>query len=376
MSTTPSLSWRGQLRQRLGVKLKPPRRLKFTREGKYFTGMTLLVGFGAINTGNNLLYLLLGMMLALIILSGVLSETVLQKLKVRRKLPDRLFAGQPALVELKITNEKPRAATYSIQVLDRIEGVKSADRPGVYFMRLDAGATETSQYRYAFKRRGRFLIEGVEVATRFPFHLFLKSRDLDERDVAVVVFPDPIDPPPLRSRAAELTGDVSRHRVGLGGDFHGLRDHREGDDARNIHWKTTARRGEVITKEFEEEEARAITVCLDHRTDAGDDAEVDLDAEHAIRVAAGLCRDFLARGYAVGLSTLGGTVRPGTGPGHLDRIFHELAVLDLDQGDDGAFHVVGGANCVVVGALPSHPAVLGGRVLEHMVVAAPPEEVE
>ncbi len=368
MSTISTASWREQLRKRLGVQLKPPRRLKFTREGKYFTGMTLLIGFGAINTGNNLLYLLLGMMLALIILSGVLSETVLQKLQVRRKLPDRLFAGQPALVELTLTNNKPRAASYSIQVLDRIEGVKSADRPGVYYIRVDAGTSQSSQYRYAFARRGRFLIEGVEIATRFPFELFLKSRDLDERDVAVVVFPDPIDPPPLRTRAAELTGDVSRQRVGHGGDFHGLRDHREGDDARNIHWKTTARRGEVITKEFEEEEARSVTVCVDHRERSEDGSD---DVEHAIRVAAGLCRDFLARGYAVGLGTLSGTVRPGTGPGHLDRIFHELAVLEAADDDGSPFVVQGGANCVVVGPVANAPAVAGGRVLEHLVVTAP-----
>ena len=42
---------------------RPPRKLKFTREGKYFLGITLGVGFAAINTGNNLLYLLLGMLL-------------------------------------------------------------------------------------------------------------------------------------------------------------------------------------------------------------------------------------------------------------------------------------------------------------------------
>ena len=369
MATTESASWRSQLRARLGVQLKPPRRLKFTREGKYFTGMTLLIGFGAINTGNNLLYLLLGMMLALIILSGVLSETVLQKLRVRRKLPDRMFAGRPALVELTLFNDKPRAASYSIQVLDRIGGVASADRPGVYYIRVDAGKAESSQYRYSFPRRGRFVIEGVEVATRFPFELFLKSRDLDERDVAIVVFPDPVDPPPLRSRAAELTGDVARHRVGHGGDFHGLRDHREGDDARNIHWKTTARRGEVITQEYEEEEARAITVCIDHRRPATDDGSDDV--EHAIRVAAGLCRDFLARGYAVGLATLTGTVRAGTGPGHLDRIFHELAVIEAMEDTGAGFRVVGATACVVVGPSATPPRAVGGRVFEHLVVTAP-----
>src|SRR5262245_40505715 len=47
--------------------IKPPRRLKFTREGKFFVGITMGVGFAAINTANNLLYLLLGMLLALIV---------------------------------------------------------------------------------------------------------------------------------------------------------------------------------------------------------------------------------------------------------------------------------------------------------------------
>ena len=58
--------------------IRPPRRLSFTREGKYFVGITLGVGFAAINTGNNLLYLLLGMMLSLIIASGIMSEMSLR----------------------------------------------------------------------------------------------------------------------------------------------------------------------------------------------------------------------------------------------------------------------------------------------------------
>src|SRR6185436_19935940 len=58
--------------QRLLRRFRPPRKLKFTREGKYFLGITLGVGFAAINTGNNLLYLLLGMLLSLIVLSGVM----------------------------------------------------------------------------------------------------------------------------------------------------------------------------------------------------------------------------------------------------------------------------------------------------------------
>ena len=70
-------------------KFKPPRRLKFTREGKFFVGITLGVGFAAINTANNLLYLLLGLLLALIIVSGVMSELSLRNLTVVRRLPLR-----------------------------------------------------------------------------------------------------------------------------------------------------------------------------------------------------------------------------------------------------------------------------------------------
>jgi hypothetical protein len=62
--------------------LPAPRKLKFTREGKYYLGITLGVGFAAINTGNNLLYLLLGMLLSLIVVSGVMSDLSL-------KQPDR-----------------------------------------------------------------------------------------------------------------------------------------------------------------------------------------------------------------------------------------------------------------------------------------------
>ncbi len=75
-------------------RFRSPRRLKFTREGKFFVGITLGVGFAAINTGNNLLYLLLGMLLALIVVSGVMSEISLRHL-TRRSTPAPPGAGRP-----------------------------------------------------------------------------------------------------------------------------------------------------------------------------------------------------------------------------------------------------------------------------------------
>ena len=363
-----------RLKGRFGAAVRPPRRLKFTREGKYFTGMTLLVGFGAVNTGNNLLYLLLGMMLALIILSGVLSETVLQKLRVRRKLPEHIFAGHPALVEVRLANQKRRAASYSIQIVERIEGVPADQRPAVYFMGVDADTEEVGQYRYTFPHRGLWRIEGVEAATRFPFELFRKGRDLDNAPCEVLVYPAMADPPVLHAVASQLLGDLHQHKIGSGGDFHGLREMRYGDDARNIHWKTSARRGELIIREFEEEEARSLTICLDNRAPAWEREDSHRDQEYAVEVCAGLARDLLGKGYAVALATLDVHCPLGTGPGQLDRILSQLALVSFHQDKEAqqdkptaeAMVVPEGAQCITVGTNASPPALQGGVLLQHI----------
>src|SRR5262249_30876909 len=93
---------------------RPPRKLKFTREGKYYLGITLGVGFAAINTGNNLLYLLLGMLLSLMLVSGVMSELSLRHLTVTRRLPVRAQVGRAHLVEIEVYNHKKRIPSYAI----------------------------------------------------------------------------------------------------------------------------------------------------------------------------------------------------------------------------------------------------------------------
>src|ERR1041384_4290983 len=71
-------------------RLRPPRRLSFTREGRIIVILSVGVGFAAINTGNNLLYLLLGWLLSFIIASGILSEMTLKRLTVERRPPPRV----------------------------------------------------------------------------------------------------------------------------------------------------------------------------------------------------------------------------------------------------------------------------------------------
>src|SRR5207248_8376644 len=93
-------------------RLRPPRRLSFTREGRIIVILSVGVGFAAINTGNNLLYLLLGWLLSFIVASGILSERTLRGLRVERRPPPRVFASEPFLMEVVIKNGKPKRASY------------------------------------------------------------------------------------------------------------------------------------------------------------------------------------------------------------------------------------------------------------------------
>jgi len=97
-----------RLRARLARLFRRSRRLRSTREGKYFIAITIGVGLAAINTGNNLLFLLLGWMCSVIIASGVLSELSLRGLVVMRVPPPRVFAGRPFLMGISLRNSKRR----------------------------------------------------------------------------------------------------------------------------------------------------------------------------------------------------------------------------------------------------------------------------
>jgi len=83
-----------------------PRTVKLTRLGKWYIAVVLITGAIAINTGNNLLYLVLATLLSLIIISGLMSEFTMKGLEIKRTLPKYIFKGQPLSLSWHITNTK------------------------------------------------------------------------------------------------------------------------------------------------------------------------------------------------------------------------------------------------------------------------------
>ncbi len=276
------------------------RRLKFTREGKYYLGITLGVGFAAINTGNNLLYLLLGMLLALIIVSGVMSELSLRKLTVTRRLPMRAQVGRAHLVEIEVFNHKGRIPSYAIEVEDLRAGQPADKR--CFFLKISPVSAQVAAYRRTPARRGRDHHTGFRIATRFPFGLFEKSREVSAPG-DLIIYPA-VDPVRLPVDLGTRPGHAGRI-VGRGGgdDIYSVRPMRDGDDPRDIYWRKSAGMPVMVLRERVREARPDVELALDvvRPTSSGDDFAAGF--ERRVREVASRAVAHLKRGDAVVVRT-------------------------------------------------------------------------
>ncbi len=308
-----------------GARIRPPRRRKFTREGKFFVGITLGVGFAAINTANNLLYLLLGMLLALIVVSGVMSELSLRDLTVVRRLPLRAQVGRAHLVEIEVFNHKERVPSYAIEVEDLRSGQPADKR--CFFLKISPHSAQVAAYRRTPARRGRDAHVGFRIATRFPFGLFEKSREVRAAG-ELVIYPaiDVLHLPPApvgHAPGSELTS--SR---GHGDEFLGLKTMRTGDDPRDVHWRKSAAAGQLLLRERARESRPDVVLTLDaiRPAAAGDDWEAGF--ERRVREVASRAVAHLKRGDRVSVLATGvGSVRADRTVG-ADPLLRYLALLE------------------------------------------------
>ncbi len=305
---------------------RPPRKLRVTREGKYFIGITFGVGFAAINTGNNLLYLLLGMLLALIVVSSVMSELSLRRLTVVRRLPPRAQVGRPHLVEVEVHNHKGKIPSYAIEIEDLREGQPADKR--CFFLKISPDSAQIAAYRRTPARRGRDRHIGFRIATRFPFGLFEKSRET-AAEGEIIIYPaiDPLQLPPKPS--GPRVGADGRFGQGSGDEILGVRPMREGDDHRDIYWRKSALGRQMVLRERARETSRHVNLVIDseHPGAAPEAAWLD-QFEIRIREVASRAVAHIKRGDWVNVRATSGENATGNASVGADPVLRFLALLE------------------------------------------------
>ena len=311
--------------------LRPPRTLRPTRAGWVFFALTIGVGLAALNTGNNLMYMVLSLLLAFLVLSGVLSESALRGLTVRRLLPAELVAEQEASVGIEVRNGQRRVPSFAVVVEDVIR-VAGITRPAgrAFALRVEPGTAELRSYRFAPAARGPLAFVGFRVATRFPFGLFSKALWIDAAREALV-FPalDPVRPA-RPQRGVMRRGEARAGPAGQSPESAGLRGYAPGDAHRRVHWRASLRRGALLVREQEQESTGEHVVRL--RT-AGVPAGAGFEA--AVRRAASDVAVNLRSGLRVGLRTDERAFAPGDGASQRRRLLAYLAGVAAEAERDG-----------------------------------------
>jgi len=218
----------------------PGFRLRLTRWGGWFLVLTLILAFAAVNTGNNALIVVLGAVLASYILAGAWSREVLGRVAVSIRSPRETFADRPSLFEVELVNTGRVFPAYGLVV-------RAADGTIVVAQgRVGVGESVRRTVSWCFDGRGRRHIGPWRLEVVLPLGFFVKSKTVLE-DQPVLVYPAPILGPVGRRDGDEVARAVERFKGrGREGEVFQLREFREGDDTRQVHWKQTARQQRMI----------------------------------------------------------------------------------------------------------------------------------
>jgi len=243
---------------------------RLTREGLFYLGAVAVLVLAAVNTGNNLLFLVLSCLLAGILVSGVLSRIVLSGIHLDFELPERIFAGQAVEGRMELANEKLWLPSFSLSVSDGRSTAKGKGDPKVtemlsrpvYFPHVPANAAVVQPVKLLFPRRGAWHQEGLAISTRFPFGFIEKTRRMEWRR-EILVYPQIERTEMFSELLALLGGEIAGFYRGRGHELHSLRDYQQSDSARFVSWRASARTGALKVREFAREDERRVIIALD-----------------------------------------------------------------------------------------------------------------
>ncbi len=273
-----------------------PEGIRITKVGLWYVLFALVVAIAATNTGNNALYMVLGVMFGLLIVSGVTSRENVRGLEVVLEAPGEVFANRPFSLAFAVRSRSRLSGRYFL-LFSLARSAQPLLIPYLPRRGRSIGRVET-----LLPARGRHRFQHAHVSSLFPFGFFRKGVRY-RVDLEVLVFPEIFAAAGLLPQGEAQLGDDPTRHAGWGYDLHSLRAFRPGDDPRGIHWKRTARTGQLIFLEREAERSRRLSILFDNAVGDLKDPARRQRFERLVSEAATAAVDHLARGYEVELVT-------------------------------------------------------------------------
>ncbi len=306
----------------------PGFRLRLTRWGALYIAGCVILGLAAVNTGNNALMAMLSLALGSYVVSGAWSRQALAGLEVAASLPPECFAGRAVVADVTLRNRSRIFPAYGVVVSDR-DGRRLLVEPVV-----GRSSEVRRSARLVFDRRGWTGIGPWRVEVLLPLGFFLKSKEL-LRDRRALVLPRLLDAAPeldLGRGGGRRSRDTLLDR-GREGEVTQLREFRDGDDHRQMHWKQTARQQRPIVVDRQHAAEGPVYLVLDPRAADPADPVTRERFEHAVSEVATAAVRRLQRGAPVGLVVGPVVVPPVRDPRQAARLLRPLAEVELCAAD-------------------------------------------
>ncbi|MFE6055552.1 DUF58 domain-containing protein [Kitasatospora sp. NPDC056446] len=281
-----------------------------------------------------------GVLLAALPLAAVavVANTRYRVASGRRLSPRRAVAGQEARVHLRLDNVS-RVPTGVLLLEDKVPYVLGP-RPRFVLDRVEPRGHREVSYRVRSDLRGRYPLGPLQLRLADPFGMCEVTRAFTASDVLTVV--PQIQALPHVRLSGEWLGQGESHSRTLalaGDDDVILREYRPGDDLRRVHWRSTAKYGELMVRREEQPQRARATVLLDTREIGHRGSGPASSFEWAVGCAASVTAHLLERGYQTRLLTDTGLAVPGPGAGGRNStaetsglVLDALAVVDLSDG--------------------------------------------
>ncbi|HXO22531.1 MAG TPA: DUF58 domain-containing protein, partial [Thermoanaerobaculia bacterium] len=304
----------------MSARKSSPEGIRITKVGLWYVLLTVIVAIAATNTGNNALYMVLAVMFATLIVSGLVSRENVRALSVELLPPEEIFANRPLALPFTLHNRGRLLPRWFL-----LFAVAKTAQP-LLIPHLPRRGKSVGQIETMIPVRGRHTFPFAHVSSLFPFGFFKKGVRYGV-GVEVLVFPEIFAAASMLREADHRLGDGASRRAGRGHDLHSLRAFRHGDDPRGIHWKQTAKTGRLIFMEREAEKSRRLSIVFDNAVGELADPARKLRFERLVSEAATAALDHLARGYQVELVTRDRALPFAGGPRQRLAILEALALI-------------------------------------------------
>jgi uncharacterized protein (DUF58 family) len=309
--------------------------------GWYCLGVALSLLIVGVYRRINLLMLLGDVLVVMMVLNLLAAGRSLRGLRARRRLDEWLFARTPCVVEVQVSN--PDSCPRLGLRIDE-EGLDQAAQ-----CRVDTLPAQNSvswRRQVVLPRRGRYTWGAVRASSGYPFGLAERRRLLTTEETVTVLpclgwlhrgrFLRHLRDVSLQPRHVHLRQKPRPHPAAQA-EFHGLRSYRSSDSPRLIHWRTSARRGELMVREFEDEPSDNLLVVVDPWLPA---ESLRDSFEDMVSLVASICWEWCRRRddrLVLATATAAPVVLDGlTGSAHARRTLECLALLECSEGPPNA----------------------------------------